>query len=291
MHKINRTAYSFTGDAVQITGLKPVPEVPDIPDNAEEELSEEEKAAILERQKAEEEKKRIDDLVEQRVNEIIIAHREAVNNEANLIIQKAKAAAESITDNAAKAAAEAISSAKAEGEELKEKFRRQGYTDGFAEGKEEAEKKAQTSLDAAGQFLEEINARKEAYFISNEEELRETVISSVEKIVLEKLRKSDKVVERIVAQAAKNFRNSDYVKISVMEGNVSKTFRTDMEYVKTIAEGITDVEVELLPADEYPEGSVILDNGSEIIDASIPTQLEFLREIVNNSDKVTEEEQ
>lgn len=291
MHKINRTAYSFSGDAVQITGLKPVPEAPDIPDDAEEELSEEEKAAILEQQKAEEEKKRIDDLVEQRVNEIIIAHREAVNNEANIIIQKAKAAAENITDNAAKAAAEAISSAKAEGEELKEKFRRQGYTDGFAEGKEEAEKKAQTSLEAAGQFLEEINARKEAYYISNEEELRETVISAVEKIVLEKLRKSDKVVERIVAQAAKNFRNSDFVKISVMEGNVSKTFRTDMEYLKTIAEGITDVEVELLPADEYPEGSVILDNGSEIIDASIPTQLEFLREIVNNSDKLTEEDQ
>ena len=288
MHKINRTAYNFSYDAVQITGIKPVP-VEAEPPAEEEELSEEVKAAIMEKQREEEEKRRIETAVEESVNEIITAQRESINNEANLIIEKAKKQSAEMADAASKAAAAAIQDAMAEGEALKEKCRKEGYADGFAEGRKEAEKKAQSSLEAAGMFLEEINSRKEAYFISNEEELRETVISAVEKIVLEKLRKSDKVVERIVAQAAKNFRNSDFVKISVLEGDVSKTFRTDMEYVKTIAEGIADVEVEILPPDEYPEGSVILDNGSEIIDASVPTQLEFLREIVKNSDEITEE--
>ncbi len=277
-------AYSFVPEPVQITVNAPPPAViTSDTDEPEQELSEEEKAALLKVRKEEEERKRIEALAEERVNEIIAAHREAVNNESEAIIAKAKAEAARIEEKSRAAAAETLRYAGEEAEALKKKYREEGYKDGFDAGREDAAKKCQGYLDAAGQFLEEINAHKEAYYISNEAEFRDTVVFATEKIVLEKIRKSDKIVEKIIAQAAKSFRNSDFVKISVLEGSVSKQFRTDMAYVSAIAENIPDVEVEILPPEEYPEGTVILDNGSEIIDASVPTQIEFLKEIVNGS--------
>ena len=50
--------------------------------------------------------------------------------------------------------------------------------------------------------------------------------------------------------------------------------------IRSIAGNIPNVEIEVLHDAE--EGTVILDNDSEIIDASVPTQLEFLREIMNS---------
>ena len=46
---------------------------------------------------------------------------------------------------------------------------------------------------------------------------------------------------------------------------------------------------ELDPLDA-PPGTVILDNGSEIIDASIPTQLDFLKEIMKSAHGDKEDE-
>ena len=102
-----------------------------------------------------------------------------------------------------------------------------------------------------------------------------------EKITLEELKTDKNVLFRIVEQAAKNFRNSDYIKISFAKGDVSREVVTDLEFIKTLVGNIPEIEVEILP--EAAEGTVILDNNSEIIDASVPTQLELLQEIMKNS--------
>lgn len=74
-----------------------------------------------------------------------------------------------------------------------------------------------------------------------------------------------------------------------MEGDVSKEFTADAEYVKSIAANIPDIEVEYLSPSDNPKGTVILDNDSEIIDASVPTQLEFLKEIMKKTRGETDE--
>ncbi len=274
--------YNYDSAPVKIINEIKAPAVtePETADeNPEEEISPEE----LEERRKEEEKQRISLMIDERVEEIISAHRETVNAESNAIITSAKAEAAALSEKAKNAAAEMLKNAKEESEKLCEAAKKQGYSDGFASGRADAEDKCAAYLDAVGRFLEEINSKKEAYYISNEKELRQTVIETVEKIILAKLKEDDKIVERIVSEAAKNFRNSDFLKISVRGSEVSKEFRSDKEYVKNAACGIPDIEVEYLPEDEYPEGTVILDNDSEILDASVPTQLEFLREIMGRS--------
>lgn len=280
MLKINRAGYVFDSTPVELAVEAPVSESEDKP---EEEMSPEEIARCNEQKRAEEEKRRFNDEVDMRVNEILSAHRESVNEEARKILDAANVNAQLLAENTKNTAAEMLRKAQAECENIKAQAQKDGFSQGFEEGKTAAEKKCASYLEAAASFLGEINAHKEAYYISNEEELRKTVVDAVEKIVLEKLHEDDKIVERIIAQAAKSFRNSDFLKISLLEGEVTKEFCTDKEYVKSIAAGIPDIDIEYLPPDETPEGTVILDNGSEIVDASVPTQLEFLKEIIGNA--------
>ena len=115
----------------------------------------------------------------------------------------------------------------------------------------------------------------------SEEELKETLFCMVEKVTKEELKTDPKVIERIIADAAKSFRNSDYIKISLAEGQVSRELKSDEKLIKQLIPYIPDIDVEILPDAE--EGTVILDNNEEISDASVPTQLEFLKEILRNT--------
>lgn len=215
--------------------------------------------------------------VERQMNE----RHMVINGERDRILEEAHQQAETIIAEAKSAAMHYLRQAENDNAIAAEKARKAGYTDGFASGKKESLAKCETYLKAAAGFLDEINSRKEAYYISNREEMKETVLELVKKITLQEIKTDPKIIEGIIAQAAKNFRNSDYVKISLANGEVARKLRTDANFVKELIPFIPDIEIEVL--NEAEDNTVILDNGSEIIDASVPTQLDFLREIVKNT--------
>lgn len=215
--------------------------------------------------------------VERQMNE----RHMVINGERDRILEEAHNQAETIIAEAKTAAMHYLRQAENDNAIAAEKARKAGYTDGFASGKKESLAKCETYLKAAAGFLDEINSRKEAYYISNREEMKETVLELVKKITLQEIKTDPKIIEGIIAQAAKNFRNSDYVKISLANGEVAQKLRTDANFVKELIPFIPDIEIEVL--NEAEDNTVILDNGSEIIDASVPTQLDFLREIVKNT--------
>ena len=215
--------------------------------------------------------------VERQMNE----RHMVINGERDRILEEAHNQAETIIAEAKTAAMHYLRQAENDNAIAAEKARKAGYTDGFASGKKESLAKCETYLKAAAGFLDEINSRKEAYYISNREEMKETVLELVKKITLQEIKTDPRIIEGIIAQAAKNFRNSDYVKISLANGEVAQKLRTDANFVKELIPFIPDIEIEVL--NEAEDNTVILDNGSEIIDASVPTQLDFLREIVKNT--------
>lgn len=181
-------------------------------------------------------------------------------------------------ENEAKArAAEIISAAITEAEEMRQKARADGYAQGEQKGLDAAAKYTK----AAAELISGIEARKEAYFLSARDELIETSIYIAEKLIAAELSTDKKAIFSIAAQAAKDFRNSEHLKISLAGADVSEEIVADKEFIRSIASGIPDIELEVLPNAE--SGTVVLDNGSEIVDASVPTQLDLLKEIMENS--------
>lgn len=254
--------------------------------DAEKELTPEEIERLRQQEiarKLEEETRRFNEAVIKRSDDIIEAKRRQIEAEAQRVIGEAEREADRLLSDAKSKTKAVFDAANEECERLKELSRKEGFEAGFESGRTEAMKKCEKYLEAAAKLLAEINAKKEAYYISNEYELCETVMDMVRKITLAEIKTDPEVIDRICKNAAKNFRNSDYLKISVSKGEASARLVSDAQFVKSLIPFIPEIEIEELEPEDAPEGTVVLDNGSEIIDASVPTQLEFLKEILRSS--------
>ena len=267
------------GEPVKIDNTVYIPS-----DNTEEEsgefVSAEELHRIAEEEKAAEEK-RFNDAVNAEVTAIISKRADAIEAERVKVIEQTKKHANDMIAEAKAATLAIMQKAERECALLKEQAKKEGFDEGFGNGREESLEKYKKYIDAAGKLLAEINSRKEAYYISNEEELRKTAFEMTEKITMAELGANPKIIDGIIAEAAKNFRNSDYIKITLAEDELTERFKTDEKLIKEIIPFIPEIEIEF--DDEADEGTVILDNGSEIVDAGVPTQLEFLKEILRTT--------
>ncbi|MDE6710502.1 MAG: hypothetical protein K2J76_08430, partial [Oscillospiraceae bacterium] len=239
--------------------------IPTEDDETGEVISPEEQRRIEDEERAERER-RIQEEVDARVAQVLSDRSEALERERTRIIEDARKEAASITADAKAATMAVIDRANNECVKIKEIARQEGHTQGFAEGKEESLDKYKKYIDAAGNLLSEINARKEAYYISNEEDLRTTVFEVAQKVVHAELKASPEVIENILADAAKNFRNSDYIKIILSEEGMTERFKTDEKLINKIIPFIP--EIEIVFDEDTEEGTIVLDNGSEIVDAS-----------------------
>lgn len=172
---------------------------------------------------------------------------------------------------------ETIKNAEADAEIIRKTAAEKGYSEGNEKSKATAEK----YLSAAAELVSQATAQKEAYYISHKDELIETACFLAEKLIATKLSEDKSVIANIAANAAKDFRNSERVKISLASADISAEATADIDYLKSLIKGIPDIEIEIL--ENAKTGTVVLDNGSEIIDASVPTQLDFLKEIMENS--------
>ena len=244
-----------------------------------EEMRRREEQEAAEKKAAEE--YRINEEVAKRVRVALAEKSAQLDKERAEIIEQAKKEAAAITADTKAATMAVMEKAQNECVILKEQAKNEGYDEGYASGREESLEKYKKYIDASGKLFSEINSRKEAYYISNEDELRNTVFEMVKKITRTELAANPKVIEGIIAEAAKNFRNSDYIKITLAEDELTERFRTDEKLIKELIPFVPEIEIEF--DDEAEEGTVILDNGSEIVDAGIPTQLDFLKEILNNT--------
>ena len=179
-----------------------------------------------------------------------------------------------IINKAQQQASGIISSARAEAEGIKI----EAYRVGFTEGKVDARAELENAIETFKQLIDSLNKHKDALYIQNEKQIYDLIYEVVEKITNSKLQSNKDVIFNIVKQASKAFRNSDYVKISLASCDISTEVITDKDFINQICSGILDVEIELLK--DAKSGTVILDNNSVIIDASVETQLDFIKEVL-----------
>lgn len=285
---VKSRVYNFDSTKPVSLGIADEPEAPEITQEEPEAPvitpEEEEKLRELEQRRLEEENaRRFNEAVLRRSDEVILARKAELDREYSELLSAGRLESERLISEAKTKTKAVLDAAEEEGKKLREQAERSGYEAGFEAGRQEAREKCEKYLEAAATLLSEINSKKEAYYIANEYELCNTVMDMVRKITLAEIKTDPSVIDRIAANAAKNFRNSDYLKISVCRGEASKELVTDREFLKSMIPFIPEVEIEELDPEDAPEGTIVLDNGSEIIDASIPTQLDFLREIMKNS--------
>lgn len=194
------------------------------------------------------------------------------------VILEAKRRAESIVDEANASAAQIVSNAEAQRDDVFIKARAEGFEQGKKDGVEACLAAERDVLDEVKMFAERINSEKAALFEGYERDIYDTVMTIANKITLDSLTAKDgTVVKKLIKKAAKDFRSTERIRITLDKNGTSEELAADYEYLKELCGGVQHVEVELLP-DAEP-GTIIVESGGEIIDAGVNTQLRMIQEL------------
>lgn len=207
----------------------------------------------------------------------LAALKEQYIEQGKQVIVEAKRRADGIVEDAEQQASEIRADAEQNREGVFIKARAEGFEQGKKDGVAVCLREGQGILDEAREFIENINEEKAELFAKYENEIYETVMDIANKVTLNSMSVKDgTAAKKLIKQAAKDFRNSQLIRITLDENGATTELAGDYEYLKELC-GSEKVEVELI-ADALP-GTVIVENGEEITDAGIRTQLKMIREL------------
>ncbi len=202
------------------------------------------------------------------------------------VILEAKRRAEGIIGDAEQQAAEIVSDAEQNRDDVFIKARAEGFEQGKKDGVAACIRAGQGILDEAREFSDNINEQKAELFERYEKEIYETVMEIANKVTLGSMSVKDgTAAKKLIKKAAKEFRNAQLIRITLDENGASTELAGDYEFLKELCPSAEHVEVELL-RDADP-GTVIVDNGEEITDAGIQTQLKMIKEIGDGKFRTT----
>lgn len=232
-----------------------------------------------------------EEILVQRETELLVHEREVEQMKEDLarlkeqyieqgkeVILEAKRRAEGIVENANKEAEDITADAEQNRDDVFIKARAEGFEQGKKDGVAACMAAGQNILDEAREYSERINEAKVQLFERYEQEIYETVMTIANKVTLNSMAVKDgTAAKKLIKKAAKDFRNSQMIRITLDENGASTELAGDYEYLKELCGGVEHVEVELLP--DADPGTVIVDNGEEITDAGIQTQLKMIREL------------
>ena len=198
-------------------------------------------------------------------------------------------------------AEEIMAQARREGEALLEEYRqraqqeaqearaaaqdegfRQGYSDGMAKAQVESQaalqQLQQQQADQVSAFLEKASQAREDLLDQTREELCDLSIAVAEKVIHISLKSSREVILRMVQMATERLRRREWVRIYVGGCEARELSQITPALTASLA-GLSD-HIQIIPMADDESGTCIIEMPDEIIDASVSTQLNNLKDIL-----------
>ena len=155
---------------------------------------------------------------------------------------------------------------------------KEGNEKGYSEGYEKGLKESEGTLKELMAALEAVDNERERFFKEYESQLFDTIYTIANKITVNSLTQKDKaVITKMLKEAAKGFRNSEYVKVTLSKLDVEQFGTAGVDTLKEVFRENQFVEFEVVK--DAPQGTLILDDGSEITDAGVATQLMMIEKL------------
>lgn len=208
-----------------------------------------------------------------------------------------KARIESELQAALKQAEDILNTARAESDMMRKKAfdegREQGYQEGYSAGYTEGHQKAyeeQTERMEADvvkgredikEMLESVTAQKNKLLEKYIDDLKLICLAVAEKIIQTSLRSSGEVIKRMILSATDKLKKTQWAKIYISRMDSELMIQADLQLLKELAHLSDNIKIVVMDNDE--QGTCILELPEEIIDVSVNTQLENIKDILNNA--------
>lgn len=193
-----------------------------------------------------------------------------------------------ILAEARKKAEQIVGDAREQAELLREEAFKEGRETGYRDGYDEAYKEQRRLLEQELQSLrknitdvvEDVSIEKNKVLEQYIDDLKRISLAVAEKIIQTSLQSSGDIVKRMIISAADKMKKRQWAKIYVTKCNTGISMEVDTEFLEALSH-LSD-NIKIITMDNGEEGTCIIELPDEIIDASVSTQLENIKDILNN---------
>ena len=192
-----------------------------------------------------------------------------------------KKSLEAVLEERIKQVEEHLEKTRRESEIIHENARRKGYEEGKNDGYAEYAKKIDELEESFSAFMKEAEKAKQKMLDDYLQDLKEIALVIGEKIVRTSLRTNSNVVERMILASTEKLKKSAWAKIYIADAQEGKSIQADAKFLKELSY-LSD-HIKIVVMDGMEPGTCIIERPDEIIDISVGTQLENIREIMNNA--------
>jgi flagellar assembly protein FliH len=186
-----------------------------------------------------------------------------------------------------------LDAATKEAEDIKAAAYNEGYKsgneEGYKNGSEQAIKEYNLRFEHEfkelqqniAKYIKDVESTKEQLLEQYIDDLKNISLAIGEKIVQTSLKSSSGVVERMILSATGRIKKSAWAKIYIGKGEEMLDIRGDVKFLQELSKLSDNVKIIML--EEEDTGTCIVELPDEIIDISVGTQLENIKEILNNA--------
>ena len=200
--------------------------------------------------------------------------------------EKARREAQEILDKARDEAAEIIRKAGEDGyRKGYDDGHTKGYDDGYQSAHREMTEKMESEIDSytsqMRQVIDSVTEEKEKVLEQYLDDLKKICLAVSEKIIQVSLRSSGEVIKRMIVSATDKIKKTQWAKIYISRQDSEMIVKGDTQLLHEMAR-LTD-NLKVVVMEKESPGTCIIELPDEIVDASVSTQLENIRDILNNA--------
>lgn len=212
---------------------------------------------------------------------LIEAAREEARQEAEKILEEARQQAADIVEAARTQARSARDQAKRSGYQT-------GYEEGHLEGKQTAEEEVRQRFqndflefqEDMKKALQAVDRAKEDCVHTYLEELKDCAVAIGEKVIHISLKSSGEVIKQMIISATEKLKKTAWVKIYIDKYDYDMMMKADADVLEELSH-LSD-NIKFIVMDKEEDGSCIIEMPEEIVDISVNTQIENIRDILEN---------
>lgn len=202
--------------------------------------------------------------------------------QAEKILEDARRQAEELAVDRLRQAQQEIDAAR---EEAKTEGYRQGYQEGLAQARLESQRRTEEQLQRMGKevaaFLEKASLEKEELVRQAQDELCDLCIAVAEKVIHISLKSSREVIARMIQVVTEKMKRRQWVHIYV--GGCDAGGLAQITPELTVALASLSDHIKIIPMADDESGTCIIEMPDEIIDASVSTQIQNIKELLKDS--------
>jgi flagellar assembly protein FliH len=195
---------------------------------------------------------------------------------------------EELLEEAESKARTLVNDARAQAEYLRRQAYQEGHEEGRQAGIREAYDEQKRILDEEvaelqaniSEVLQSVSVEKEKLLEQYVDDLKKISLAIAEKIVQTSLQSSSDIIKRMILAATDKITKKQWAKIYITKCNTGVSMEVDAEFLEALSR-LSD-NVKIVTMDNGEEGTCIIELPDEIIDASVGTQLENIKDILNN---------